>query len=158
MKDWFNTLERREQWIVIAGAATVFVAVLYLSLLAPLNEKVDLLQLRNKGAVDTLQTMQQGAQEIKALRGLSRSGSGNSASLSKLVDQSAAKFGIRVSRFQPSGNNEAQVWLEKIEFNLIVAWLDQMENSYGVGVSNISVNASNSPGIVNARVRLKKGV
>ena len=156
MKDWFDELERREQWIVIAGVTTVLLYVLYLSVLAPINDKVSTLQLRNKGAAETLQWIQQGAQEVKTLRGASR-GPGGGVSLSKLVDQSAAKFGIRVSRFQPSGKKEAQVWLEKADFNRIIAWLDQMENGYGIGVSNVSMNSANNPGTVNVRVRFRKG-
>ncbi len=156
MKEWFNELERREQWIVIVGAATVLLYVLYSSVLAPINDKIGTLQLRNKGAAETLQAIQQGAQEIKALRGASN-GSGRGVNLSKMVDQSAAKFNIRVSRFQPSGNNEAQVWLEKVDFNQLIAWLDQMENGYGVAVSNVSMNSANNPGTVNARVRFRKG-
>lgn len=157
MKEWFNELERREQWIVIAGAVTVLLYVLYMSVLAPINDKIATLQLRNKGAAETLQVIQQGAQEINALRGASSGGSGRGVSLSKMVDQSAAKFNIRVSRFQPSGNNEAQVWLEKVDFNQLIAWLDQMENGYGVAVSNVSMNSANNPGTVNARVRFRKG-
>ncbi len=159
MNEWFNNLERREQWILLAGAAFVVIYILFGVVLGPLNNDVTSLTTRNQAASETLQWMHQGAAQVKKLRG---GGRGNAASaqlgLSKMVDQSAAREGLRVSRFQPSGNNEAQVWLDKISFNRLVAWLDRMENTHGASVMNITINAANETGTVNVRVRFKKGL
>lgn len=155
MREWFNNLERREQWALVVGSALLLVYLFYLLVWSPLNSRIENLQQRNTAAADVLVYMQNGVQEIKQLRGgasTTRGGSGGQ-SLSQMVDQSAAQHGIRISRFQPSGNNEAQVWLENIPFNKLLAWLDQMENSYGVRVKNIAVNNASAVGIVNVRVR-----
>jgi general secretion pathway protein M len=157
MNEWFNSLERREQWLVIVGGVCVTFYLLYLLILAPLNKKIELLEVRNQGASETLEWMKQSVAELNSLRGSTKSTSTGGLELSKMVDQSAARHGVRVTRFQPSGDDEAQVWLDKAEFNKLVAWLDQMENAYGVSIKNISMNAGNNPGIVNVRVRFKKG-
>lgn len=156
--EWFTDLPRRQQWFVVIGGTILVLYVLYMALWAPLGDKVDKLSMRNQGAVANLAWLRESAEEVKQLRGAGGGSRRESQmSLSQMVDTSVARQGIRMSRFQPSGTTEAQVWLDKVEFNRLVAWLDQMENGYGVTIKNIAINAGNSEGIVNARVRFSKG-
>lgn len=155
--EWFTALPRRQQWAVVIGGIVVVFYVLYMALWAPLGDKVDKLSMRNQGAVTNLQWLRESAEEVKQLRGSGGGRSASQMSLSQMVDTSVARHGVRMSRFQPSGKTEAQVWLDKVEFNRLVAWLDQMENGYGVAIKNIAINAGNEEGMVNARVRFSKG-
>lgn len=155
--EWFTALPRRQQWFVVSGAIVVVLYVLYMALWAPLGDKVDKLSMRNQGATANLQWLRESAAEVQQLRGSGGGSRQSQMSLSQMVDTSVARHGIRMSRFQPSGQTEAQVWLDTVEFNRLVAWLDQMENGYGVAIKNIAINAGNSDGMVNARVRFSKG-
>lgn len=155
MKTWFNSLERREQWISLLGLALVLVFILYQLIWAPLVGDNQRLQKSNVRLQSDAVWIKQTVDEIQALK-RSGLGGGNSRSLNQLVDQAAASKSIRISRFQPAANDEAQVWLERIEFNKLVAFLDQLENAYGVTVRTLSVSSANSPGLITARLRLKK--
>lgn len=154
MKVWFNNLARREQWISLVGLVLLLAFVVYQFIWMPLLND-------NQRLIDSNARLQADAvwisNTVKTIKGLQGSSSGGSSrSLSQLVDQAAASKGVRISRFQPAANNEAQVWLERIEFNKLMALLDQLENAYGVGVKTLSVSSANSPGLITARIRLKK--
>ena len=155
--DWFTSLPRRQQWFAVVGAIVVVLYVLYMALWAPLATKVDKLTERNQGAAGNLAWLRESAAEVKQLRGSGGGSASSQMTLSQMVDASVARQGIRMSRFQPSGQTEAQVWFDKVEFNRLAAWLDQMENGYGVAIKNIAINAGNEEGMVNARVRFSKG-
>lgn len=155
MKAWFNSLARREQWISLIGLLLVLFFILYTLIWSPLISENQRLQKSNIRLQSDAVWIKQTVDEIQSLR---RSGLGgdNSRSLNQLLDQAAAAKGIRISRFQPAANQEAQVWLERIEFNKLMAFLDQLENAYGVTVRTLSVSSANSPGLITARLRLKK--
>lgn len=155
MKTWFNNLARREQWISLFGLALVIFFIGYQFIWAPLAKDNQRLIDNNARLQADAVWIKQTVQTIKSLQG-SGSSAGSSRSLSQLVDQAAASKGVRISRFQPAANNEAQIWLERIEFNKLMALLDQLENAYGVGVKTLSVSSANSPGLITARIRLKK--
>lgn len=161
MNDWFNNLDRREQWIYLSGAVIVVLYVLYMMLWSPVSEDIGVLDTRNAAEAEKLQWMRDSAKEIAQLRGTG-TGAGASGgaqlSLSQMVNQAAGRQGFRISRMTPSGDREAQVWLDKVSFSAMLAWMDQMENGYGVSVKNISINNANAPGVVNVRVRFLKGI
>lgn len=156
MGEWFNGLPRRQQWLVVVGGVLVLAFLANNVMWKPQIKRQQSLQANNQRATETIAFMEQGVKQVKRLkRGAGRS-SGR-LSLSKMVDQAAARQGLRVSRFQPGKDNDAQIWLEKVEFNKVLAMLDQIETQYGLTVEKASINSAKTPGRVSARVRLKKG-
>ena len=156
--EWFNALPRRQQWFVVVGVIVVFFYLLYIALWAPLSGSIDKLGMQNQRATNDLHELRESAAKVKQLRGLGRSAviQGSDMSLSQMVDTAVARHRIKMNRFQPSGQNEAQLWFDNVDFNRMLAYLDQMENGYGVVIKNIAVNAGNSEGLVTVRLRVAK--
>ena len=156
MMEWFNNLEKREQ-ITLLGGAAVLILLGFWTFYVDLQDERKLYEKRNIKAESTLAWMNQAVATIQSNRGL---GNHNAAfankSLSQLSELAAKRSQLRFSRFQPKGDNEAQVWLDKIEFSQLLDFLARLELDYGVHVETLSINSANSPGIVNARIKFSK--
>lgn len=157
IKQWFNNLPKREQYLLIIGGVVVLLYLLYLFGYKNIADQRDRYRSMNNAAEETLTWMNSAVAEIATLR---RSGnvpadSGN-RSLAQLSELAAGRAGIRVNRFAPSGDNEAQVWFERIEFEKLLDCLSALELDYGVRIDNIAINAVNSPGLVNARLKITR--
>ena len=64
--------------------------------------------------------------------------------------------GIKLNRLQPeAGGAAVNVVLEEQSFNSMLAWLHQLERNNGVQVVRITVNSEDTPGYVNAQVKLQ---
>lgn len=159
LKARFDQLPLRQQWMLVIAAILIVVYIAVAVIYKPLVAKRDLLVQQNAGAERTLQWMRGAIAEIRSLRGAGNTSAvaGSGMTLSQLVESSAARHGLRVSRFQPSGDDEAQVWLDKVSFDSTVMLLDQLENQYGLDVLSVAVNSANAPGLVNVRLRFRKG-
>lgn len=159
LKARFDQLPLRQQWLLVVAAILVVVYIAVAVVYQPLVAKRNLLAQQNSGAEQTVQWMRGAIAEIRALRGAgnTNAAAASGMSLSQLVDSAAARHGLRVTRFQPAGDNEAQIWMDKVAFDSIVMMLDQLENQYGLDVLSVAVNGASAPGLVNVRLRLSKG-
>lgn len=156
MADWYHKLETKEQRLLIFCAVVVLIYGFYLMVWNPALESNEKLQRKTAQNAIVLAEMQQAAAEIKALRGSGPANQGSRLSLSQLSEQAAKSVGLRIGRFQPSGDDEAQVWLERVEYNKVVAWLDIVEQQYGAELKAVAINTASDAGVVTARIRLKK--
>lgn len=99
---------------------------------------------------------------MQANRGLVNSGAGSSAktrpegeSLLSLANQSARGVGLSFKRSEPAGERGLNLWLEKVPFNQVIAWLGQLEHDYGVVASELSASRRDEAGMVDVRVTLQ---
>ena len=160
LKARFDQLPLRQQWLLVVAAILILIYIAVAIVYRPLVAKRDLLRQQNAGVEQTLQWIRGASAEIRRLRGTgaATAAGSNSMSLSQLMDTAAARNGLRITRFQPSGDDEAQVWLDKVSFDTVVLMLDQLENQNGLDVLSVAVNGANTPGLVNVRLRFKKGI
>jgi len=159
MKEWFNQLEKREQYILVTGVVAVVVYLFYGVLYTGVVNDRDTYTKRNVSDTKTLAWMTDTVQTIGKLRGTSGvSGDARlrSKSLSQLSEMGAKRSGIRIGRFQPKGETEAQVWFDDVEFDKLLDFLARLELDYGLSIVDLSVNNSNAPGLVNARLKFSK--
>lgn len=157
LKQWFNSLAKKEQAMLLLLAAVLVVYIFYMLAYKPLAEERDRYQQLNANSEQTLAWMQDAVAEINSLR---RSGNttaaGSNRSLSQLAEMAAGRANIRISRFAPSGDNEAQIWFERIEFEKLLDSISALELDYAVRIESIAINAVNSPGLVNARLKVTR--
>lgn len=78
----------------------------------------------------------------------------NSQSLLSIASNSAKEHGISFKRFEPDGERELRIWLEKASFNQVIIWLQKLEASYGVEVLQANLDRRDLAGTVNGRVLL----
>ncbi len=159
LKDWLATLQQRERLAVYAGAGALLVLVLYLTLWAPFDGRArgELTERVNALRAD-LAWMQQAAPRLRALAG-STGGAQSGQSLLARVDSSAKQqqLGDAVKRLEPASANSVRVWLEQADFDQLVLWLETLTRNQGLGIESISIERSEVPGRVTARLTLTGG-
>ncbi|MFT6029308.1 MAG: general secretion pathway protein M [Oleiphilaceae bacterium] len=94
-----------------------------------------------------------------ALRGLTSSSSSNTSALNSQqlvtsVTNLAKQTGVVLKRFEPSGEREIKVWVDDASFDKMIIWLTTMKRTLNVRVEQISVEKSDGPGLVSARLTL----
>lgn len=152
MKQWLDSLPKRDQRILMVGAAAlvIYIAVqLVLALYDAKNQS----QTRLRAAAELNSWVSDAVGQIQQ----QGTNSNNQAySLAQMAEAAAKKAGIRLSRFQPKNNQEAQVWLDDVPFDASLMFIAHLEQVYGVVIENIAINRSNKEGMVSARISFEQ--
>ena len=164
MKDWFDSLETREQVFVAVGALIVAVALIYALLWMPLDKEHRQLQ-------QSVAEWERSMAEIGPLRALMASGGSQSTPRGPvdtgqapiiIVDQTLRRRGLEQyrRRSQPTTSNGIRVELESVPFDELVLWLGDLSDQYGLHVQAGSLTAIQQagPGRVNASLTLERAL
>ncbi len=154
MRAYFENLSKRERYMVVAAALVLLVFLFYVLVWRPIGTRAEALQQRVQGQEKALAWMQQAAVEVKRLRGGGTPTQARNESLLSLIERTARERGLSgaVRRVQPEGQHGARIWLEAAGFDDLVLWLHQLADTYGVRISEASVERQPQPGLVNARL------
>jgi general secretion pathway protein M len=154
MREYWQGLASREQWMVLGCSVFVLISVVVFAVIKPMYSQLELVEKRYQSDVRNLQWLGTAAEQIQLQR---RTGiRGNGESLSTLVDASLPQYQLTMQRFQPSGKDRAQLWFENIPYQQLVAWLYYVESEKGVKIDAVSMNNEDASGRVSARVRLQR--
>lgn len=148
MEKW-NELAPREQALAIISAIVLLAAGLYWGLYAPMSEELAQVEKKVANHQKTLTWMKANGQKVAQAKAQNRRPSGN-VNLNQVVGQSARNASITLSRIQPKGK-DLEVWIDNIEFNKLLHWLDQLSSRYGVKVINTDLATGDAPGTVKVR-------
>lgn len=156
MKDWFASLDDREQKFVLTAAVFLAIAILYLAIWMPLDKG-------HRQAAADVDIWQSSIEKLKPLKG---SLSGNTATqispsnlrqpLVVVVDNTLRnrQLNTALRRSQPAGDN-IRVEFENIAFDELVMWLGDLGSQYALQVQSGSFSASGDvPGRINAQITL----
>jgi general secretion pathway protein M len=157
MKEWFDSLDDREQKIVLAAATVVVLAVLYLAIWVPLNNG----HKRMSAAVGTWQSS---LEMLQPLKGRINSGGNSQISPQNLnqplvvvVDSTlrVRNLNTALKRSQPTGNN-IRVEFENVAFDDLMVWLGDLSAQYALQVQSgsFSMTGAENQGRVNAQMTL----
>ena len=154
LKNIYMQLSAREQRLVLVSAAFVIFAIFYWGIWSPLNTSLERSQNSVKKQQELLVWVQQNANRAVQLRSSTGNKGGFSGSLPQVVNQSASRMKIAISRMQPQGD-ELQVWIDQAPFNDVLSWLQSLEKT-GVTILDVDIAEADAPGLVKIR-RLKLG-
>ena len=157
MKDWFSTLDAREQKFVLAAAVFLLFAVLYLGAWVPLDKGEKQLS----AGVEMWQTS---LERLVPLQGRAGQQSGSRISPSNLnqplvvvIDSTlrVRQLNSALRRSQPTGNN-IRVEFENVAFDDLVLWLGDLNSQYALQVQSgsFSLTGNSNEGRVNAQLTL----
>ncbi|ACE83545.1 type II secretion system protein GspM [Cellvibrio japonicus] len=152
---FLNRYQRREQIALLALGIAVVIFLLWILILAPLQKKREQLQTANTAATQTLGKVRIMAAQIQQARdqgGQARSGE----NISGLIDSSLRGNGLTMSGFQPGVAGEVRVRLDRAAYEPLMQWLYELEFKHGVSVRDLSLAATNDPGLVTVNLRLQK--
>ncbi len=155
MKIWFTSLPLREQRLLIAGAIALF-ALILLSTSLNMHETKERNEKRLAGGIETLTWVKGAVATIKSSSGGGVARQMRNKSLIQISELASARSGIRSTRFQPSGENDAQIWFEEVPFTALMQYISRMEQDGGVNIESVSMNAAKIKGLVNARIKFSK--
>lgn len=72
-------------------------------------------------------------------------------SIMQLVSSSAEKAKIAISRLQPEGESRVRLWLNDTEFDAFIHWLQNLNSQHQLDISTISIDKTNTAGVVNVQ-------
>lgn len=149
MKQWWQSLNNREQKLVASLGIAVGVFIFYGLIWQPLTQGVTDNQKKVNRKQDLLNYVTAETARYQSLKGSSVKVS--SGSLSSIVNRSARENQITLARVQ-SQNSDLQVWVDNIAFNQLLTWLEQLANQQGIQVKSIDL----TPGEQAGQVRVKR--
>lgn len=156
MKNWFFRFTPREQLSLLLVAALVGVYVLYFFVWSPIATKRDDMALRNQATSESLYRVDTMVSEVLRLRADGANVS-RKRNLTSVINQSARRLDLPVSRMQPNSRGEIQVRMENAIFDNVLKWLHEMEYSEGLLVREVSITPAGTEGRANASVRIAQG-
>ena len=69
------------------------------------------------------------------------------------VTNSAKKKNLTLKRVQPEEDNKLRVWMENVNFNQTIVWLEQLNQNLGLSIADIAIDGQQQQnGIVNVRI------
>lgn len=150
---WFYNLTEREQKLVSIGGIAFVIALFYFLIWAPMQQ--DLAKQRNALNADKSLLVWINEQSDKAarLRGSSNS-KAFTGSLTQLVNSSARRNQVSVSRMQPQGEN-LQISVDRVNFTDLLTWVEFLE-AQGISILYSDVTETDAEGFVQVR-RLQIG-
>lgn len=156
MKAWWESLASRERALLSGSAAVVLALLGYLLAWEPFQASHRRLQNNVAAQRADLVWMRQAAQEIQRLSGAApRNNDGRS--LLTLVDQTAraAGLGAALKQITPQGDDKLSARLDAVEFDKLLPWLGVLEREHPIVLIHLSVDRTETTGLVNARVILQ---
>lgn len=161
MKNWFSSLQQREQIFVASGAVLVVIALIYAFIWVPLDTG-------QKTMSQSVSNWERSIADLKPLKGLQapatnpRQGaiSGAQQTPVVIVDQTLRARGLdrSLKRSQPTTSNGIRVEFESVAFDDLVLWLGDLSAQYGMHVTSGSMSSPSqaAAGRVNATFTLER--
>ena len=155
IKAWWGQASSRDQLSIVILGFCLSLYFLYAALLKPAWEMRDKQITSNNSQLAALERVRDLAAQW-ANRGGGSSRSRGGGSLVEIVDNSLRQNKLRLNNMQPSGSNAVRLRLEAVEFNSLIAWLNQMETQQQLSIKEISIAGSKDAGLVSANLRLQR--
>lgn len=156
LRTWYQSLQQREQRVLLAGAIALGAMLMYASVLHPYFSSRAALQQNIIDRQALLTWMRPAAVQIQSLRGQQPSGLPTGQSLLAVVDKSAgdAGFGAALKQVQTDNDGSVRVQMQGAGFDSLVRWLGSLQQRYGITVREFTAQRSTAPGNVDAGITL----
>ena len=154
----FDALPKRDQQALIVLTVALILAILYFMVWSPAHNFATQQAASLKNSKELLNWVKANESVAKTLTSTSNASSStisDSQTLVSTVSSNAQKHKIKLKRFEPSGERKVRVWLEQVPFNTIIVWLRDLNTTYGIEVSQVSIDKDEKGGLVNVRLTLK---
>ncbi len=158
LKEWFQALEQREQHVLIGAGLVVGILLVYLLAFRPLSNSLSNVQSSYQSQQALRDWMQVQVEQLKQSSGNagSQTNRGN-RSVNVLINQTAGANQIQISRSQPRGDNQYQIWLDKVTFRQLMTWLNDLQTNYGIFVYSINISKAEEGGQVRVNLTFQDG-
>lgn len=76
------------------------------------------------------------------------------SNLLSLASDAAKIQQISITRYQNQHDNSLQLWFTKVEFNLLIAWLNDLNQNSAIQIQDASITKAEPSGFVDAQIVL----
>lgn len=135
-EQWYHKLAEREQKAVYSVSVLLVLALLYSLIWSPAQSGYVKAQKALQRELSLHQWMQDNRHRVA---GAGATSAGEGGSLLAVINQTARKQQITLSRFEPDGEQGVRIWLEKAPFDDVMAWVQHLETQ-GVVVSQLNAD------------------
>lgn len=153
--EWFARYNRREQTILLVGAISLALYLLWQLLLVPLAEWRAQQERANRQAEERLGRVELMVARLEQARERAQSDEGGGGNLSALVDSSLQANDLSMSGFQPGTGGQVRVRLDEVPYDRFMRWLYEMEFHHNVQVVDFSMAGTGEEGRVTVNIRLQ---
>lgn len=150
---WYAAKEPREKLTFAALAAVTLVVFLWAGLWKPMADWQATQATRHGNARSLLEWMQINESRVRAA--VDQGTIEPSRSILPIVTRAAEARGLKVGRLQPESDGVVSVTLQGQSFNDVIRWIAELDDTEKIGVIRVSVDAQDTPGLVNAQLRLQ---
>jgi general secretion pathway protein M len=156
MKAYFNSLNPREQKLVLAAGFFILLFLPYQFIYAPFQSNLIKMQENSFKAQKNIAWMNGKAVEIRNLKGSGGSRRSTGKSLLTLVETTMKqnKLNKNLRKVKPAGSSNVIVWLDDVPFDRLMQWLDSLVVTHGLSIQEITVEKQSGKGIVNAKINM----
>ena len=154
LQQWWGLLVKRERIVLVALAVIIALLAFQSLIWQPLYQERNNARNSVDRQAELLNWIQKQALIVRQLKSSPIQVASPSQSISQRVNTAAKRGGIEINRFQTSGDNNVQVWLDNADFSKSLLWLEALQKRQGVMVENITVSETNKAGLVGIRATL----
>ena len=147
MKARWQQLQPREQQLLLLSGIVVVIIVFYSLLWQPLNSNIAKAEKKLQRQQQLLSWVVEHGNQLKASDNKAVKASG---SLTTIVNSTAKRARITVSRMQPKGNS-IQLWLNDLSFDQLLKWLLMLQQDYQLHIEAIDIAQTDVDGVVSVR-------
>jgi general secretion pathway protein M len=147
---YYHSLSARDQLALKILTAFFTVLIVINSILLPSYQFAQSSQQQYRENLDDLSWMQNRRHLLATANIKSRQGS-----LLSIANQTSQARQISFNRFEPVGENGLNMWIENVNFNTLIQWIQHLASDQGIVVKEIAVDRQADSGTVNARIVLE---
>lgn len=144
-KQWWESITVREQQLTLLSAIFIIIAVLYWGIWSPLTTQ---LADNKQQLINTKASLNWTQEKADLILQSGVAGQKNrTGNLTQILNSSATRKGISFSRIV-NKQDEVEVWITNIEFDVFLQWLTDLNNQYGVSVLNADLAKAEQEGFI----------
>ncbi|TAL65371.1 MAG: type II secretion system protein M [Legionella sp.] len=147
MKDYFNSLNEREKWMVLIAGVCLVVYSFYYFIYSPLSTRVSDRSTQLVEKIDTLNWMKKIKQEHHSLK--KKQNISNSQLLTLIANQLKKDNTLNFPfQLQQTSSGEIQLSFDEVPLSLFVAWLMKINDQYAISIKQFDIERTKTAGIV----------
>lgn len=153
MRNYLNSLNEREKWMLIATILFVAGYFYYLFLYAPLSSRVSQKSAQLIEKSQTLSWMKQIKDKAHATK--KKQTLDNSQLLTVLAAQLKQNTQLQFPyQLQQTGSGDIQLTFDAVPFNLLVKWLSTVNEHYALQIKQFEASLTEKPGVTKLSIIL----
>lgn len=161
MREWWNNLVLREKQTLALGAFFVVLALIYLLLWAPLNDRAAMLRNQIRQHQTLLVWMEDADKRIQALEKNSQQkpNANSGASLLSIVQKqiNGTPFVSALNQLHQVENDSIELTFQQVDFDKLMVWMIELTKREGLVITQMNVTPGATAGMAAVTVVLKAG-